>query len=75
MRVMWTFALSALAGLFLFAQSAVAQGYQLQPGDILRVEVIEDPTLNRDVLIAPDGRFAFPLAGSVQAGGRCPPAM
>lgn len=70
MRVMWTFALSALAGLFLFSQTVVAQGYQLQPGDILRVEVIEDPTLNRDVLIAPDGRISFPLAGSIRAGGR-----
>ena len=49
---------------------AQAQAYQLQPGDILRVEVIEDPTLNRDVLISPDGRFAVPLAGSILAAGR-----
>lgn len=70
MRVMWTLALSALAGLFLLSQSVSAQVYQLQPGDILRIEVIEDPTLNRDVLVSPDGRISFPLAGAVTAGGR-----
>ncbi|MBK5928845.1 polysaccharide biosynthesis/export family protein [Rhodobaculum claviforme] len=48
------------------AQSA----YRLQPGDTLRIEVLEDGTLNRDVLISPDGRFSMPLAGVVNAAGR-----
>lgn len=51
--------------------NAFAQGsYQIQPGDALRVEVLEDPTLNRTVLVLPDGSINFPLAGSVRASGQ-----
>jgi polysaccharide export outer membrane protein len=32
--------------------------------------VLEDSTLNRTVLVTPDGRFAFPFAGSLRASGR-----
>ena len=55
----------------LFATLAAAQSaYQIQPGDTLTVEVLEDPTLNRSVLVLPDGTVSFPFAGSVSAGGR-----
>ena len=55
----------------LFATSAVAQsGYQILPGDTLQVEVLEDSSLNRSVLVLPDGTISFPFAGSVQAAGR-----
>ena len=54
-----------------FATGAQAQdGYRLRSGDILRIEVLEDPTLNRSLLIAPDGRIAMPLAGGIRAAGR-----
>lgn len=58
--------------LFLIVAGSVglAQQYTLQPGDTLRVEVLEDPSLNRAVLVLPDGKFNFPFAGSVNAGGR-----
>ena len=53
------------------ATTAVAQsGYQIQPGDTLQVEVIEDPSLNRSVLVLPDGTISFPFAGSVRASGQ-----
>jgi polysaccharide export outer membrane protein len=53
------------------APAALAQNeYRIRPGDVLRIEVIEDPSLNRSVLVPPDGRITLPLAGSVQAGGR-----
>ena len=52
------------------ATAAFAQGYSIRPGDVLRIEVIEDPTLNRSVLVPPDGKIVVPLAGSVQASGR-----
>ena len=48
---------------------AVQANYLIQPGDTLRVEVLEDSTLNRSVLVLPDGRISFPLAGTVRAGG------
>lgn len=55
----------------LAALPAAAQGsYQIKPGDVLRVEVLEDPSLNRETLVLPDGSIVFPLAGAVQAGGR-----
>lgn len=62
--VIWVFALLALA------TSALAQNYQLRPGDVLSIEVLEDSSLNRDTFILPDGSINFPLAGSIQAGGR-----
>lgn len=53
------------------ASTAVAQTeFNLGPGDRIRVEVLEDPALNREVLVLPDGSFSFPLAGAVTAGGR-----
>lgn len=53
------------------ASDVSAQGnYAVQPGDTLRIEVLEDPSLNRNALVLPDGRFSFPFAGTILAGGR-----
>lgn len=55
----------------LFAASAFAQaGYLIRPGDTLSVEVLEDSSLNRSVLVLPDGTISFPFAGSIAAAGR-----
>lgn len=67
--------LSLLAGgaglVALLPAPALAQGgYQLQPGDVLQVEVLEDPSLNRSVLVLPDGSISFPQVGTLRAGGR-----
>lgn len=57
--------------LLVFAQAAWAQtSYQIKPGDVLQIEVLEDPTLNRSALVLPDGSISFPLVGTVGAGGR-----
>lgn len=56
---------------FVLATGASAQSeFRIGPGDTLRIEVLEDPSLNREVLVLPDGRVSFPLAGSVAAGGQ-----
>jgi polysaccharide biosynthesis/export protein len=47
-------------------------GYVLRPGDVLQVEVIEDPSLNRSTLVLPNGSITFPQAGTLAAGGRTP---
>lgn len=55
----------------MFATAAIAQeGYRIKAGDTLAVEVLEDPTLGREVLVLPDGSISFPLAGSVRASGQ-----
>lgn len=55
----------------LVATAATAQSeYRIRPGDTLQVEVLEDPSLNRSVLVLPDGSLSFPFAGSVRASGR-----
>ena len=63
--------MALLVGLFT-ATLATAQGadYRIRSGDVISIEVLQDPSLNREVLILPDGRFSFPFAGTVRAGGR-----
>lgn len=64
--------LLAFMALLLAAPMALAQaaGYRIQPGDQIAVTVLEDETLNRTLLVTPDGRVSMPLAGTVQVGGR-----
>ena len=64
--------LIAAAGLVpaLVPLPARAQNFRVRTGDTLRVEVLEDPSLNRSVLVLPDGSIDFPLAGTLQAAGR-----
>ena len=45
-------------------------GYLVQPGDILMVSVWREPDLQRELLVRPDGWFAFPLADDIMAEGR-----
>ena len=63
MRLGLTFAF-----LLMFVAKALA-AYQLQSGDVLAVSVWQDPKLDRQVVVAPDGRISFPLAGQIRAGG------
>lgn len=57
--------------LILFGSSAMAQAtYRVSPGDVLQMEVLEDPTLNRPMLVLPDGSINLPQGGAIQAGGR-----
>ena len=43
--------------------------YRLHAGDSITVSVWKELDLQRKVMIRPDGRFSFPLAGEVQAAG------
>ena len=54
----------------LVATAAAAQdGYRVKSGDTLKIEVVEDPSLNRNALVLPDGSINFPFAGAVAASG------
>ena len=41
--------------------------YTVEPGDTLLVSVWKEPELQRPVLVEPDGTFAFPLCGQIDA--------
>lgn len=63
--------LLSLLVLPLFVSVASAQSnYLVQPGDTLQLEVLEDSSLNRDLLVLPDGRVTVPFVGSIRASGR-----
>jgi polysaccharide export outer membrane protein len=62
--------LAILVGVWLvIAGTAHAQSYRLRSGDVLDVTVWQDPKLNRQIVVGPDGFVAFPLAGRFKAGG------
>lgn len=48
----------------------VVPDYLLNAGDQLEVSVWKEPDLTKMVIVRPDGKFSFPLAGEVPAAGR-----
>ena len=52
--------------------TVAATPYRINPGDELEILVWGDERLQRTVLVLPDGTFAFPLVGQVNAAGRLP---
>jgi polysaccharide export outer membrane protein len=58
-----------IAAAFVTSDAMAQDGYRIRAGDILSVEVVQDPNLNREVLVLPDGSINFPFAGALQAGG------
>lgn len=69
MKLTSTFLAMLLLALSVMSTPAEAQHYRLRAGDTLRLEVLEDSSLNRDVLVAPDGNITVPLVGVVRVGG------
>jgi polysaccharide export outer membrane protein len=67
---MFTRLLTIFIALFWAVTATAQSSYQIQPGDSLSVEVLEDPALNRNVLVLPDGSFSFPLIGRIETSGR-----
>src|SRR5438270_8749058 len=65
---------SAAQGPLSVPPSATVGGtpYRVNPGDELEILVWGDERLQRTVLVLPDGTFAFPLVGQVNAAGRLP---
>lgn len=61
--------LGSVVTLILLSTVSFAQEYRVQPGDTLRVEVAEDASLNRVVLVAPDGHVSLPSAGNLHVSG------
>ena len=64
------FFFGVFAALVFATASAAQSSYKVKTGDVLAIEVLEDPNLNRQVLVLPDGNISFPLAGTVPTSGR-----
>lgn len=54
------------------APQAVERDYLINPGDVLEVSVWKEEGMDKEVLVLPDGTFAFPLVGFVDAAGHSP---
>lgn len=54
-------------------ENPVFPEYRLGPEDLLKISVWQDENLKEDqVLVRPDGKLSFPLAGEIQAAGMTP---
>ena len=54
---------------------SLAGAQTLKPGDSLNISVLQDPKLDRTVVVEPSGQISFPLAGHIQASGLTPQAL
>jgi len=54
----------------LCADVPAREPYKVNPGDVLEVSVWKEEDLQRQLLVNPDGHFAFPLAGDMTAEGK-----
>jgi polysaccharide biosynthesis/export protein len=52
------------------AVQAQTTDYTINPGDQLDISVWKEAELTRPVIVRPDGKFSFPLAGEINAAGR-----
>lgn len=76
MTILLRLILAAMLALPLaFPRGALAQEYRIQTGDRLTVEVLEDASLNRTLVVLPSGTIDFPYAGSLRVVGQSPSAV
>ena len=54
---------------------SLANAQALKAGDSLTISVLQDPKLDRTVVIEPSGQISFPLAGHFRAAGLTPQAL
>ena len=68
-----------VAGLSLaFSSTTSAQqlnDYTLNAGDKLDIDVWKEPDLQKTIIVQPDGKFSFPLAGEFIATGKTVPQL
>src|SRR5687768_13516098 len=56
--------------IYRLTREELSHGYLLEVGDIIRIESIIDPTLNRDLTIQPDGTVDLLLIGELRVARR-----
>ncbi len=61
------FLVAVVLAFFLTPALAQEPEYRLQPGDVVEIWVAQQPDLNRQIIVAPDGRISLPMAGHLRA--------
>jgi polysaccharide export outer membrane protein len=62
--------LALIMGVIGTPQADAQASYRLSAGDTLSFQVLEDPSLNRNLLVLPDGTVSIPNVGVVSAAGQ-----
>ena len=52
------------------ADAGASSDYQLQSGDIVHVQVFQEPDLDREIRVSQEGAIVLPLVGQVDVKGR-----
>lgn len=52
-----------------------AETYPVNPGDLLQIDVWNEPTLSRQVLVRPDGFISLPMIGDINTTKSSPPVV
>lgn len=55
--------------------AAQVESYRVNPGDELRIDVWNEESLSRKVLVRPDGIISLPIAGEIDTRGRSPSSV
>jgi polysaccharide export outer membrane protein len=62
-----------LSAAFLFIAVAVttanAAGHRVAPSDVVQIHILNQPELDTQVRVAPDGTISFPYVGRFRAAG------
>ncbi len=59
----------AVMGIAAVVPAAHAQDYRIGPGDVLEIGVWQNPDLQKQLAVLPDGKIHFPLVKEIQAAG------
>jgi polysaccharide export outer membrane protein len=51
------------------ATTATAAGSRVAPSDVIQIHILNQPELDTQVRVAPDGTIAFPYVGRFRAAG------
>jgi polysaccharide export outer membrane protein len=51
------------------ATTATAAGRRVAPSDVIQIHILNQPELDTQVRVAPDGTISFPYVGRFRAGG------
>lgn len=62
-------ALAFVLGVFATASVQAQSDYRLGPGDVIRIQVFQNPDLTLETRVSENGAVTYPLIGTVQLGG------